>query len=130
MNIEETNLKAGFTADEAQWYKLEEVPELLYDHQDILNFTLDLLQKRVKQEPIGFNMLPDKFTLFQLQLLYESILGIKLDKPNFRRKITKMNLLIDTGETENQVSYRAAKLYRFDKEVYQSLSDRKLILDF
>jgi ADP-ribose pyrophosphatase YjhB (NUDIX family) len=129
LNIQETNLIPGFTADDAKWYSLNMVPDLPYDHNTILNFTLKLLQKKVKQEPIGFNMLPVEFTLFQLQQLYESILNLNLDKPNFRRKINKMKLLVDTGKHQQDVSHRAAKLYRFDEKVYESLKEKKFILD-
>ncbi len=124
------NLVAGFTASDAKWFKPERIPPLPYDHREILDFAFSTLKKQVKQEPIGFNLLPEKFTLFQLQNLYESILGIKLDKPNFRRKILGMKLLIDCNEKQDDVSHRAAKLYRFDKEVYDSLKDRKFVLDF
>jgi len=130
LNIQDTSLIPGFTADDARWFEYKELPTLPYDHNEILSYTMGLLRKKVKQEPIGFNMLPEKFTLFQLQQLYESILGITLDKPNFRRKINKMRLLVDTGEVQENVSYRAAKLYRFDKKVYQSLSEKKFTLDF
>ncbi|MEQ9023409.1 MAG: hypothetical protein RLN82_11760, partial [Pseudomonadales bacterium] len=76
-----------------------------------------------------FNLLPEKFTLLQLQNLYESILQIKLDKPNFRRKILGMKLIVDLGEKQNNVSHRAAKLYKFDQEVYQALKEHKFVLD-
>jgi len=130
LTIQDTTLIPGFTADDANWFHWQEVPSLPYDHDEILSHTVELLKKKLRQEPIGFNMLPEKFTLFQLQQLYESILGISLDKPNFRRKIEKMQLLIDTGETQKGVSYRAAKLYTFDKKIYQSLKEEKFLLDF
>lgn len=120
---------AGYTASDVQWFSLNEVPELPYDHDKILTYALDQLKSRVKQEPIGFNLLPEKFTLLQLQNLYESILQIKLDKPNFRRKILGMKLIVDLGEKQNNVSHRAAKLYKFDQEVYQALKEHKFVLD-
>ena len=126
----DSNLEIGFIASDVQWFKLDQVPELPYDHQKILSFGFSQLQEKVKREPIGFNLLPEKFTLLQLQNLYESILNIRLDKPNFRRKILGMNLLIDCGEKEDNVSYRAARLYRFDKTVYAALSEDRFILDF
>ncbi|MEQ8583791.1 MAG: NUDIX domain-containing protein [Marinoscillum sp.] len=120
---------AGYTASDVQWFSLDEVPELPYDHDEILSYALDQLKSKVKQEPIGFNLLPEKFTLLQLQNLYESILQIKLDKPNFRRKILGMKLIVDLGEKQNNVSHRAAKLYKFDQEVYQALKEHKFVLD-
>ncbi len=125
----DVDLVAGYTASDAKWYSLSEIGELPYDHHDILDYAMTLLQAKVKQEPIGFNLLPEKFTLLQLQNLYESILQIKLDKPNFRRKILGMKLLIDCEEKQDNVSHRAAKLYRFDEQVYQSLKEHKFVLD-
>ncbi|HCX20646.1 MAG: NUDIX hydrolase [Flammeovirgaceae bacterium] len=124
------NVVAGFTASDVQWFSINEIPDLPYDHQEILDYAWNQLKLKVKQEPIGFNLLPKKFTLLQLQNLYESILQIKLDKPNFRRKMLGMKLLIDIDEKQDNVSHRAAKLYRFDEQVYQSLKEHKFVLDW
>jgi len=83
------DIVAGNFASEAGWFSIAEVPKLVYDHQMILDTGLKHLQHKVRHEPIGFNLLPEKFTLLQLQELYEAILNTKLDKPNFRRKILK-----------------------------------------
>lgn len=123
-------LVAGFTASEAQWFAPEKIPSLIYDHQEILSFAFDQLHTKVRQEPIGFNLLPEKFTLLQLQQLYESTLGIRLDKPNFRRKILKTGLLEDCLETQSNVAHRSPKLYRFDKQRYDQLKTKKFLLDF
>lgn len=127
---EDHELTPGYTASEASWFDIEEKPDLIYDHNEILKFGRDKLKERVKLEPIGFNLLPEKFTLYQLQNLYESILEIELDKPNFRRKILSTNLLIDCNEKQENVSHRAAKLYRFDQEVYDRLQKEKFYLDW
>ncbi|MEO9477056.1 MAG: NUDIX domain-containing protein [Cyclobacteriaceae bacterium] len=123
------DLLAGYTASDVQWFSPAEIGDLPYDHSQILDYAYEQLKNRVKQEPIGFNLLPEKFTLLQLQHLYESALQIKLDKPNFRRKILSMNLLIDCHEKQKDVSHRAAKLYRFDETVYLSLKEHKFVLD-
>ena len=123
-------LKAGFTASEAQWFDVDNLPDLPYDHGKILRSALEKLKARVKQEPIGFNLLPEKFTLLQLQHLYESVLEIKFDKPNFRRKILKTGLLVNCNEKQHPVSYRAAKLYRFDELAYRRLRENKFVLDW
>ena len=78
----------------------------------------------MQHEPIGFNLLPKKFTLLHLQELYEEILEKKLDKPNFRRKLMNMNLLVNCNEKQKDVAHRAAKLYRFDKKVYNKLIEK------
>lgn len=121
---ENYTLHAGFTASDAQWFKVSEVPPLPYDHKRILEAGLDHLRHKVQHEPIGFNLLPRKFTLLQLQELYEAILEKKLDKPNFRRKLMKMNLLAPCREKQKDVSHRAATLYRFDKKMYDRLAQR------
>jgi hypothetical protein len=117
-------LRAGFTASDAQWFKISEVPQLPYDHAQILMEGLQFLRHKVRHEPIGFNLIPKKFTLLQLQELYEAILEKKLDKPNFRRKIMKMNFLEPCSEKQTEVSHRAANLYRFDKKKYTSLIEK------
>ena len=95
-----------------------------FDHNKIFTKCFTHLQHRVQHEPIGFNLLPKKFTLLQLQELYEAILEKKLDKPNFRRKLIKMNLLVPCSEKQKDVSHRAAQLYKFDKKVYDQLIEK------
>jgi 8-oxo-dGTP diphosphatase len=102
---------------------------MVFDHNKILEAALTKLRERVRMEPIGFNLLPEKFTITELQTLYEQILDTKFDKRNFRKKLAKMNLLIDTNEKQQNVSHRAAKLYRFDKKVYESLIKKGFVFD-
>lgn len=130
VRIGELHLTPGFTADDVKWVPFHEVPALPYDHWEILSYSQELLRSKIRQEPIGFNMLPRKFTLHQLYSLYGAILEAKLDKPNFRRKIERLNILVSTGEKEEGVRYRAAQLYQFDQEAYNSLKERKFVLDF
>ncbi|QLE01893.1 NUDIX hydrolase [Galbibacter sp. BG1] len=118
------DVKAGFTASDAKWYQLSDIPKLIYDHDEILNYSLEHLKNRVRQAPIGFNLLPEKFTLLQLMQLYQEILNVELDKPNFRRKILKMKLLVDLKEKQQDVSHRAAKLYKFDPAIYEKLTKK------
>lgn len=121
---EDYTLHPGFTASDAKWFKVSEVPSLPYDHSKILKAGLNHLRHKVRHEPIGFNLLPKKFTLLQLQELYEAILEKKLDKPNFRRKLMKMDLLEVCKEKQTDVSHRAASLYRFDKKIYDRLTEK------
>lgn len=127
---ENYELIPGFTASDAKWFNAHDISNLPYDHSEILNFAWRRLKRKVKYEPIGFNLLPEKFTLLQLQNLYEVILETTLDKPNFRRKIMKMNLLISCNEKQKDVSHRAAILYRFDKQVYDKLKKKGFIFEF
>lgn len=127
---ENYQLHPGFTASDAKWFSINDITNLPYDHAEILKLAWDRLKRKVKYEPIGFNLLPEKFTLLQLQDLYEAILETSLDKPNFRRKIMKMDLLISCNEKQKGVSHRAANLYRFDKEVYDKLKKEGFIFEF
>jgi 8-oxo-dGTP diphosphatase len=127
---ENYELIPGFTASDAKWFSIQDLPELPYDHQEILTFGWNNLKRKVKYEPIGFNLLPKKFTLLQLQELYEAILETSLDKPNFRRKIKKMGLLLTCQEKQKGVSHRAASLYRFDAKVYKKLNEDGFIFEF
>ncbi len=121
VNIEKLELHAGPSVMEVDWFNIRNIPSMVFDHNKILDSCFKHLQHRVQHEPIGFNLLPKKFTLLQLQELYEAILNQKLDKPNFRRKLIKMNLLVDSNEKQKDVSHRAAQLYRFDKKIYDKL---------
>ena len=127
---ENYKIKAGFTASEVGWFKMRDIPDLIYDHNEILNYSLKHLRRRIKQAPIGFNLLPEKFTLLELMHLYEEILGIEMDKPNFRRKILKMKLLRDLNEKQVGVSHRAAKLYSFDEKMYHKLTEKGFNFEF
>jgi ADP-ribose pyrophosphatase YjhB (NUDIX family) len=123
INAEKYSPSAGFTASDAKWFGIREVPRLPYDHNRILKEGFAYLKHKVRHEPLGFNLLPRKFTLHQLQKLYEAILETELDKPNFRRKLLKMNLLVPCDEKQRDVSHRAAKFYRFDKKIYKKLKE-------
>ncbi len=126
---ENYNLVPGFTASDAKWVAVDQLPELIYDHAEIVDFGKNHLRHKVRHEPIGFNLLPKKFTLLQLQELYETLLGTKLDKPNFRRKVLKMNFLVNLNEKQQNVSHRAANLYQFDQEVYIELKKKGFVFD-
>jgi 8-oxo-dGTP diphosphatase len=99
-------------------------PALAFDHQRILDVAIARLRGKVRYEPIGFELLPEKFTLTQLQKLYETILGQSLDKRNFRNKLLKMDLLVALDETQTGVAHRAARLYRFEPQRYEQLKQQ------
>ena len=130
INREDFKVKAGFTASEAKWYRIKDIPDLIYDHNEILQSSLNRLRGKVKRAPIGFNLLPEKFTLLQLMQLYTEILDVEMDKSNFRRKFLKMKLLQEAGGKQTGVSHRAAKLYRFDEEIYQTLTRKGFNFEF
>jgi len=103
-----------------KWEKVSDIVELAFDHILVFEKCLKKLRYGLREKPIGFNLLPEKFTLKQLQNLYESVLDIEIDKRNFRRKLKSINLLVDVNENETDVSHRPAKLYSFDKSRYST----------
>lgn len=108
-------------AQQAKWHSLSDVNTLAFDHNEILDACYQRLKQRVRTRPVGFELLPPKFTLTELQHLYEAILETDLDKRNFRKKILSMNLLVDLDETQEGVAHRPAKLYQFAQERYEKL---------
>jgi 8-oxo-dGTP diphosphatase len=116
--------QAATDARQAAWFSVDDAPDLAFDHDHILAAALARLRGKVRYEPIGFELLPAKFTLGQLQHLYEVVLEERLDKRNFRKKILGMGLLVDTGEIQQDVAHRAARLHRFDERKYQQLRKR------
>lgn len=126
VNLKEHVVKAASDAKDAAWFAIDALPPLAFDHTQILAMALNRLKNKVRYEPIGFELLPQKFTLFQLQKLYEAILGQELDKRNFRKKILRMGLLHELDETQQDVPHRAAKLYKFDEEKYRQLRQKGL----
>lgn len=120
-NLSEHRVVASTDADEAAWFSIHGVPELAFDHDQILELALERLRGKLRYQPIGFELLPRKFTLTQLQKLYELILETELDKRNFRKKLLKLDILVDLDEVEQDVAHRAARLYRFDERKYRRL---------
>lgn len=118
------SVKAATDARNAAWFDVCDLPRLAFDHDDIIEAALQRLKGKVQYEPIGFELLPPKFTLTQLQHLYETILETPLDKRNFRKKILSMDLLLETDEIEQDVAHRAARLYRFDEAKYKQLKKK------
>lgn len=124
VNLVEHAVQAATDASAAAWFPVQALPPLAFDHQTILQTALQRLKGKVRYEPIGFELLPNKFTLTELQRLYETVLEEPLDKRNFRKKILKMDLLIELDEKQQGVAHRAAKLYRFDEAKYTQLKQK------
>ncbi len=114
-------ITVGDDAKNAKWFKLDEIPALAFDHDMILRVALDRLKGKIRYQPIGFELLDEKFTMPELQLLYESILGIKFDRRNFSTKMMKTGLIIALEEKKQGTPYRAPRLYSFDKKKYEEL---------
>lgn len=116
--------KAATDAADAQWFPISKVPKLAFDHGDILAIALERLKGKVRYQPIGFELLPPKFTLSQLQHLYEAVLGGELDKRNFRKKVLGFGILIPLKETQMMGRHRPAQLFHFDADKYEKLKKK------
>jgi len=123
VNMRDYAPQASSFAASARWVPLEMVRELAFDHHDILNAAKRRLRETLKNKPVGFNLLPEKFTLTQLHHLYEAILDKPLDKRNFRRKMLKLNILTRLEEKQKGVPHKPSRYYTFNQENYERLSD-------
>ncbi|MEQ9310199.1 MAG: NUDIX domain-containing protein [Balneolaceae bacterium] len=113
---------------EVKWVPIDEVGKLGFDHNHILDEALVALRNKMKHEPIGFELLPEKFTLTQLQTVYECIYDTQFDKRNFRKKVSRMTYLIPLNEKQTGVSHKPAQLYMFSREVFEKT--RRELFDF
>ena len=118
INISEQHSPELVISANARWCPLLELPELVMDHMDILKDALEHLRGELLNKPIGFELLPEKFTLSQMQKVYEVILGTTFDKRNFRKKILTMKYLMPLNEKQVGVAHKPARLYIFNREVY------------
>ncbi|MDN3587981.1 NUDIX domain-containing protein [Pedobacter aquatilis] len=106
-------------SDKCEWVPIDKLPGMIMDHGDILKKALITLREQISYKPIGYNLLPETFTMPELQALYEAILGEKLNRGNFYRKIMRYNILIKQDESRKGGAHKAPNLYRFDQENYQ-----------
>ena len=128
VRIEEVT--GGDDAADARWFALDEVPQLAFDHDQILRTAEQALRQQIHFEPVGFELLPEKFTLRELQNLYEAILGVRFDKRNFSNKINRLGLLEPLDEKVNPSRKKEATLFRFNKPKYDELKQKGFRLEF
>ena len=128
LNIEHHQLSK--MDNELHWHSVKTIQDMAFDHKEIMDECYSWLQKRIQEHPLGFNLLPEKFSLRVLQNLYEAILDIKMDRRNFRKKFFAMDFLIDTGEFEDDVPHRPGKLYQFDFQKYKHTKKKWSGIDF
>ncbi len=124
VNLIGHHLHASTDARSAAWFSVTDVPKLAFDHHNIFTAALARLKSKVRYQPIGFELLPKKFTLTQLQKMYETILERTMDKRNFRKKILGLGILKELNEIEKDVAHRAARLYRFDERAYRRMQKK------
>jgi 8-oxo-dGTP diphosphatase len=128
INIKDHDLK--ITDNDLHWHEVDTIDKMGFDHKKILITCYEWLQKMIKEDPLAFNLLPDKFSMRQLQSVYETIWDIELDRRNFRKKFASMDLLVDVGEMEEDVSHRPGKLFKFNFEKYNKQKKTWLGVDF
>jgi 8-oxo-dGTP diphosphatase len=123
-------LHAGTDAADARWFATGELPELAFDHGRILDYSLERLRNKLEYTSVGFQLLPEKFTLSELQQVYEVILGRRLDKRNFRRKIALLKVVTPLKELRRQGVSRPARLFRFTAARFEKLKDKGILFPF
>jgi len=129
VKLTDHKVRAATDAREAAWFSVHDMPRLAFDHEDIVEKAVERLRGKVRYAPLGFELLPKKFTLTQLQRVYEAVLDRELDKRNFRKKVLATGLLIELDEVEQDVAHRAARLYAFDEKAYRKLEKEGFLFE-
>ena len=125
----EHQLQAGTDAAEASWWPVDQVPPLAFDHARILAYAVERLRNKLEYTTVGFQLLPSKFSLGELQTIYEAILGKTLDKRNFRRKMAELKILKPLKEHRSDVG-RPAQLFQFVAARFEKLKDKGILFPF
>jgi 8-oxo-dGTP diphosphatase len=123
------SLVAGADAAEAQWFPVNNLPPLAFDHRSILDYAIERLRNKLEYTTVGFQLLPERFTLGELQAVYEAILGRALDKRNFRRKIALLGILKPLREWQH-TGRKPAQLFRFSAARFEKLKDKGILFPF
>jgi 8-oxo-dGTP diphosphatase len=129
ISAEHSQLRAGSDAAAAAWFAVDAVPDLAFDHAKILAYAVERLRNKLEYTTVGFQLLPEKFSLSELQEVYEAILGKKLDKRNFRRKLALLKILKPTSEYRRG-GRKPARLYRFVAAKFEKLKDKGILFPF
>lgn len=125
---EELEIKASSDASGVAWWPVKELPTLAFDHAEIIAYGLKRLRYKIEYTPAAFSLLPKKFTLRDLQVVYESILDHEIDNRNFRKKFLGAGILKQLDETSQEGSYRPARLYEFSEPDFEKLPDRPVFV--
>lgn len=125
---EELELKASANASGVAWWPVSNLPELAFDHAQIIQYAHQRLKYKIEYSPAAFKLLPDKFTLRDLQIVYEAVLSKSVDNRNFRKKFLSSGVLNDIDETTQESSFRPARLYSFSEDDFEQLPDRPVFV--
>ena len=128
--VQKGTVKGGDDARNAQWYPIYEIPSLAFDHEKILRMALERLKERIHFQPIGFELLPEVFTMSQLQALYEAILEVHFDRRNFANKMLKLGVLEETGDRPKNAARSVPIQYRFNPDKYMEMKSKGFRLEF
>lgn len=128
--VRKGDVQGGDDAADARWFPVTAVPPLAFDHDRILRIALERLKEQIHFRPVGFELLPEVFTMSQLQTLYEAILGVRFDRRNFASKMLKLGLLQPTGQRPADAARRIPQLYRFNLQKYDDLKQGGFRLEF
>ncbi|WP_456312003.1 NUDIX hydrolase [Pseudomonas shirazensis] len=128
--VKRDDSKDNMLNPDIKWVGINEIVGLDDKHKIILDFSLKELRRSICKSAVGFNLLPQKFTLLQVINLYEEILGIEIDKSNFRRKLLQTGIVNDSNEKEEDVSHRAARFYSLNIQQHEGLSQREINFNF
>ena len=128
--VRKADVRGGDDAAQARWFPVAQVPPLAFDHDRILRVALGKLKEKIHFEPVGFELLPEVFTMPQLQALYESILEVRFDRRNFAAKIGKLGLLTEVGDRPAGTASRIPVRYAFNREKYLEMKGKGFRLEF
>ncbi len=124
------SVHVSYTERHASWFNLNEIEDLGFDHKEILNKALEALQTKIKTNPLAFELLPQKFTLSHLQKIYEVVLGIEIDKRNFRKKVSQVPYIVPLKEKQQKVSHKPAQLYMFSRDIFEATKKKDFNFSF
>jgi len=122
--------RADWLSEDCQWWEIDRIPKLIYDHNTIVTKALEALRTSLNDHPVGYNLLPEKFTMPEFQRLYETILDESLDRRNFQKKMIALDILEKLPERKTGGAHKAPFLYRFDKKKYERAMKQGLKLGF
>ena len=128
IDFSKAEIKPDILYDEFNWQSVTELPDLLYDHSEVVEKALAAMRNQLYLQPIGYNLLPQKFTLPEIQILYETILGKKLHRRNFPNKLMSLGILVKLDEKKNIGQHRSPFLYKFDREKYEEALRNGIVL--
>ncbi len=121
-------LRTSSEASGVAWWPVNKLPDLAFDHERIISYAHQRLKYKIEYSPAAFKLLPDKFTLRDLQMIYEGVLGKTIDNRNFRKKFLNTGVLQELEETTQESSFRPARLYSFSEEEFEKLPDRPIFV--